>query len=194
VLVQTCPARKAEIASLAKPMSVERRVSLLEKLAPCGKPAPLYHQTLGSAYFSHDQFANAEASFRRALSLEVTEAGQVGLLATLARQSDLDQAQRAAVREHVAYFRAHPCDRDDICAMLSYAAWHLDETAVARTAADRAIALEFPGWQPYLFGGIAYATPPAADRAKARRLLVEAKKRGAPAKYVDPFLQKLAVQ
>lgn len=190
LLVKKCPKRKAEIESLSS-KSLARRIESLQQLAPCGKASPLYHQTLASAYLDHGQFANAETSFRRALAVEVTEANQVGLLVALSRQDDLDDAQRTDVSKQLGYFRAHECDRDDLCAGLAYAAWHLGDMIVTRSAADRAIELGFPRWNAHFFGGLAYLVPPAADRAKAKRLLVEAKRRGAPADYVDSFLAKL---
>ena len=61
--------------------------------------------------------------------------------------------------------------RDDICAGLAYVGWHLEDTTLTRTSADAAIALGFPGWQPYFFGGIAYAIAPDRDRLMADVLL-----------------------
>src|SRR5205814_6408790 len=96
----------------------------------------------------------------------------------------------ADLRKHVDYFHSHPCVRDDICAGLAYVGWHLEDTTLTRTSADAAIALGFQGWQPYFFGGIAYAIAPDRDRTKARRMLLEAKKRGAPA-AADDILRDL---
>lgn len=189
-LTRRCPARADEIAKLGKPMADAARAAALARLAPCGKAEPLYHQTLGSAQLAANEFKAAEASFRRQLALGATEAGQAGLLMALVRQPTLDAAQRADLRKQLDYFHAHACTRDDLCVGLAYVGFHLEDIALTRAAADAAITLGFAGWQPYFFGGAAWAVAPEADRAKARRLLLEAKKRGAPAD-VDDLLHDL---
>ena len=189
-LEQRCPKRAQEVARLSKPMSAAERAAALARLAPCGKAEPLYHQTIGSTYLQANSFKAAEASFRKELALGVTEAGQAGLLMALARQPKLTTSQQADLRKQLDYFRAHACTRDDICVGLAYVGWHIEDTALTRAAADAAISLGFAGWQPYFFGGTAYAIPPQPDRAKARRMLVEAKKRGAPP-AVDDLLRDL---
>ena len=190
VLKQRCPDRAEEIARLAKPMSETDRSTALARLAPCGKSEPLYYQTIGSAYLAANDFTAAEAGFRKELALGVTEAGQAGLLMALVRQPKLNAAQQADLRKQLDYFHSHACTRDDICVGLAYVGWHMEDTALTRATADAAIALGFAGWQPYFFGGAAYAIAPRADRAKARRMLLEAKKRGAPAD-VDDLLRDL---
>ncbi|HTR52750.1 MAG TPA: hypothetical protein VMJ10_18680 [Kofleriaceae bacterium] len=185
VLKQRCPDRADEIAGLTKPMSAADRAIALARLAPCGKSEPLYHQTIGSTYLEANDFKAAEASYRKELALGVTEAGQAGLLMALARQSKLTTSQQTDLRKQLDYFHVHACTRDDICVGLAYVGWHIEDTALTRASADAAIALGFAGWQPYFFGGTAYAVPPEPDRAKARRLLLEAKKRGAPSDVED---------
>jgi hypothetical protein len=189
-LKQRCPDRAEEIAALMKPMSAADRAAALARLAPCGTSEPLYHQTIGSTYLAANDFKMAEASFRKELALGVTEAGQAGLLMALVRMPKLTTGQQADLRKGLDYFHSHACTRDDICAGLAYVGWHVSDTALTRAAADAAISLGFAGWQPYFFGGTAYAIPPKSDRAKARRLLLEAKKRGAPPD-VDDVLRDL---
>lgn len=189
-LTQHCPDRAGEVAALAKPLANPDRAAALARLAPCGQSEPLYHQTIGSAYLEASDFKQAEASFRKLLALGATEAGRAGLVMALARQPKLTTAQQKDLREQLDYFHTHACDRDDICVGLAYAGWNLEDLSLTRTSADTAIALGFSGWQPYFFGGSAYAVPPKQNRVKARRLLLEAKKRGAPAE-VDELLQEL---
>ncbi|MGE0869473.1 MAG: hypothetical protein AB7P03_12980 [Kofleriaceae bacterium] len=189
-LNKRCPARAREIAQLATTMTAADRTRTLARLAPCGTSDPLYHQTMGDAYLATNELQRAEASFRKALALGVTEANQAGLLMALVRQPKLTAAQQAEVRKHVHYFKTRGCTRDDLCTSLAYVGWHLEDTALTRSAADAAIALGFSSWQPFFFGGMAHAIEPRADRAKARRLLLEAKKRGAPPE-VDELLQEL---
>jgi hypothetical protein len=141
-------------------------------------------------YLNTGDFPAAEASFRKSLSFGVTESGQAGLLMALVRQPKLGKAQQADVKKQLGYFRAHPCTRDDICVGVAYAAWHLEDIELTRSSGDAAIALGFTDWQPYFFSGAAYAVEPKADRKKARNLLLEAKKRGAPAD-VDDLLRAL---
>jgi hypothetical protein len=179
-LVKQCPARADEVAGLATKTSDADRATALAKLAPCGKSEPLYHQTLGAAYLAAGDFKASEASYRKLLAFGVTEAGQVGLLTALVRQPKLSTAQQADLRKHLDYFHAHACTRDDLCVGLAYIGWHLEDDALTRASADQAIALGFAGWQPYFFGGAAYAVEPGANRVKARTMLQEAKKRGAP--------------
>ncbi|MBX3158656.1 MAG: hypothetical protein KF773_21995 [Deltaproteobacteria bacterium] len=196
-LARRCPDRAAEAAKLTAPrLDDDRRAALarateLARFERCAAAEPLLHQTLGAEWARAEDFAQSEASFRKLLALGVTEAAQIGLITALSRQPRLTAAQQADLTKHLRYFHANPCGRGDLCTGLAYAAFHLDDLPLARIAADRAIALKFEHWVPYFVGGIAYAVPPADDRAKARRLLIEAKKRGAPAAEVDGFLTKL---
>jgi hypothetical protein len=196
-LTKKCPARAAEIARLEPPSqrtaqtSPMQRAEALAHVGPCGTDNPLFLQTLGAAYLEAKDGVHAEAAFRQELALGVTEAGQAGLLGALAVQKSLTSSQRTDARKHLDYFRAHPCGRDDLCAGIAYAAMQLEDVPLARSSAEAAIALGFPGWQPYFFGGIAWATAPNPDDVKARHLLTEAKSRGAPAKYVDGFLDAI---
>jgi len=185
-----CPGRAKEIELLRGTRSKAERRALLVKLEPCGRSIELYHLRMGAAHFALDDFRQAEASYRRALALRVTEAAQVGLLTALVRQKRLGPKQRADLRKHLGYFRDRSCRRDDLCAALAYVAWHLDEHELARRAAGRAIAQGYPGWQPYFFGGAAYAVGRGADPKKARAWLLEAKKRGGPA-AIDGLLADL---
>jgi hypothetical protein len=190
-LKKACPARAAEIDKLDPQQSRADQLGPLTKLSACGAKNETFLQTLGSLYIDAGEFAKSEAAFRKVLALHVTEAGQVGLLIALSRQDKLSTKQKADVKKNLAYFAGHPCRRADLCVGLAYAAWHFEDITLTRSAADAGIALGFEGWQPYFFGGVAYAVTPDQDRAKARQLLTEAKKRGAPAADVDGFLHDL---
>jgi len=69
----------------------------------------------------------------------------------------------------------------------------MDQHALTKRSAERAIALGFPGWQPYFFGGAVYALGGAEDRVKAVELLREAKRRSGPP-VIDRLLADLGAR
>jgi hypothetical protein len=137
--------------------------------------------------------SQAEAAFRRALAIQVTEAAQVGLLSALVRQTALTPFQTQALNEHMTYFRRFFCSREDIRASLAYVAWHLDDYELTKRASTKAVELKYPGWQAHFCGGTVYATGFNEDQAKAIVWLQEAKRRGGPKKAIDGFLVRLGV-
>jgi hypothetical protein len=189
-LEAACPERRAAIARLehAEP---KERAQLLTELEPCGRAQEAYFIQLGAALDQVGDFPRAEVAFRRALAMRVTESAQLGLLIALSRQPKLSAAQRADLDANLSYFRQHPCTRDDLCAALSYAAWHLEDTALATSSGERAISLGFEGWQPYFTTGTIYASGSPEQRQKAATYLREAKRRNGPAKAIDGFLTDL---
>ena len=99
-----------------------------------------------------------------------------------------ESAQHADLDANLGSFRQRACSRADLCAGLSYAAWHVDDGELVKRSAERSISLGFPGWQPYFFAGTVYA---ATDPARSVELPTEAKKRGGPQKDIDGFLSRL---
>lgn len=189
-LLARCPEQKDSIVAL-ETAAAAQRLELLLQLAPCGETSELFLVQLGNAQNLAGKFPEAEATFGRALAKRVTESATVGKLTAISRQKARGEAQKKELKAGLDYFRASPCTRDDLCAGLSYVAWHEDDVALAKSSAERAISLGYPGWQPYFTGGTAYATGAAADRKRAVELLNEAKKRGGPTEAIDGFLSKL---
>lgn len=189
-LVEKCPTKRAEIAKLETAKTTER-VDLLRGLETCAAKLEAYFVTLGGALNGLDRFAEAEAAYRKALALRVTESAQLGLLTALVRQKSLSPKQKKDLDENLGYFHAHPCSRDDLCAGLCYVAWHVEDHALTTSSGEKAIALGFPGWQPYFLAGTVYAGGSDTDRQRAVTLLREAKKRGGPANDIDAFLSDL---
>jgi hypothetical protein len=106
----------------------------------------------------------------------------------------LSAAQKKDLDSNLEYFHQHACRRDDLCAGLSYVAWHADDYELAKRAGERAIALGFAGWQPYFSAGTVMAGGSSdAERARAVELLREAKNRGGPQAAIDGFLARLGV-
>lgn len=187
-LVAKCPAQRGVIQQLES-APADKRVELLGSLEACGGKLEGYFVSLGNALHLVARWPEAEGAFRKALALRVTEAAQLGLLTSLVRQEALTPPQQKDLATNLGYFRQHPCTRDDLCASLSYVAWHADDVELTKSAGERAIALGFPGWQPYFTAGTVYATGP--QRARAVELLREAKKRGGPTAAIDGFLARL---
>jgi|CXWL01.1.fsa_nt_gi tetratricopeptide (TPR) repeat protein len=191
-LLKRCPGQRETITQL-EGASGALRLELYLKLDSCGAKLEPFLIKLGSALNMVARYEEAEAAFRRAMKLRVTEAAQLGLLTALSRQASLTQAQKADLTSNLNYFRRHACSRDDLCASLAYVAWHVEDLDLAKRSSERAIELKFPGWQPYFTAGTVYATGSAADRVRAIELLQEAKGRGGPAKAIDGFLSDLGV-
>ncbi len=190
-LLRACPKRQADIAQLdAKTPGA--LADAFQKLEACGKSNEGFLIHYGSALSNAGRFSEAEAVFRRALALRVTESAQLGLLMALSRQAKLTEAQQRDVAANREYFTKFPCSRDDLCAALAYAAWHLEDRQIAKSAAERAMSLGYPGWQPWFVAGTIESNGGAAERQHAITLLTEAKKRGGPAKAIDGFLERLA--
>jgi hypothetical protein len=189
-LVAKCPAQKTAIAQLEGATSA-RQVELLRGLEACGDTLEGYFIQLGGALQQVDRFTEAEATFRRALAMRVTEAAQLGLLTALVRQKKLTPRQQADLDANLDYFRKRTCSRDDLCAGLSYVAWHVEDVELVKASAERAMALGFAGWQPWFTEGTVLATGSDADRRRAVELLREARRRGGPAKAIDEFLSLL---
>jgi len=189
-LAAKCPSKRATIDRL-EGASAEQTVELLTALEACGAKNEAYFVQLGNALQLTNRFTESEAGFRKALAVRVTESAQLGLLTSLVRQKVLKPEQKADLEENLRYFRQHPCTRDDLCASLSYVAWHVEEIELVKQSAERAIQLGFPGWQPYFTAGTVYSNGSDADRAQAVKMLREAKKRGGPAKDIDEFLSLL---
>ena len=189
-LLRRCPAQRESIAQLDG-ASASLRVELFQKLEPCGGTIELFLIQYGDALTLSERYRDAELVFRRAMKIRVTEAAQIGLLTALIRQPSLSPTQESDLKINLDYFRQHQCVRDDLCAGLSYVAWHADEYELTKRSAERAIQLKFPGWQPYFTAGTVYASGSDTDRSRAVDLLREAKRRGGPAKAIDGFLVRL---
>ncbi len=183
-----CPKRTATIAKTRPDASPAARCDALVALAECGRDLEVYHLKTSAACFAKNDFAQAEASARAALALRVTESAQLALLMALARTKAPTAKQRADLAEHLAYFEARPCSREDLCAGVAYVAWHADQDALTIRSSERAINQGFKGWQPYFFGGSVLFTRSGADRRKGREWLLEAKKRGGPS-AIDDLLE-----
>jgi tetratricopeptide (TPR) repeat protein len=192
-LLASCPGKGATIGQLAGAPHA-KQVELLRALGECGAKHEAYFIQLGSAQNMLGQFPDAEATFRRALAIQVTEAAQLGLLTALARQKTLSEKQKADLETNLDYFRTRTCTRDDLCAALAYVAWHVDDFELVKRSSERAMALGYPGWQPWFTAGTVYAMGSDAERARAIELLREAKRRGGPAKAIDGFLSKLGAE
>lgn len=190
-LLRACPKQKADIEQLGVKTTPAARADAFQKLDACGKTNEAFLIQYGSALNNAGRFSDAEAVFHRALALRVTESAQLGLLIALSRQPTLTDGQRREVANQHAYFEAHPCSRDDLCAALAYAAWHLEQLPLAKHAAERAMAMNSPGWQPWFVAGTIEAGGDDAARRRAVTLLTEAKQRGGPAKAIDGFLERL---
>lgn len=190
LLAARCGKQREQVAELERAPAA-RRVELLRALEGCAGEADLFLVQLGNAQNLTERYADAEATFRRALAKGPTESARLGLLTALSRQKSLSEAQQADLASGLAHFRRDGCTRDDLCAGLSYVAWHVDDGALTKSSAERAIALGYPGWQPYFTGGTVYATGQGADRARAVELLQEARRRGGPARAIDGFLSRL---
>ncbi len=189
-LLKNCPAQHADIAALDE-ASPARRVELFQKLEPCGGKLEAFLIQQGSAFNLVGHYAEAEATYRRAMKLRVTEAAQIGLMTALVRQPSLTQSQKSDLESNLDYFRQRDCSRDDLCAGLSYVAWHADDFELTKRSGERAIRLKFPGWQPYFTAGTVYSNGSATDSTRAVELLREAKARGGPADAIDGFLVRL---
>ncbi len=186
-LLAKCPAHRAAIEQLGSALS-DQRVELLRPLETCAAKVEPYFIALGGALSMKSQWPEAEAAYRKALGLRVTESAQLGLLTALVRQKSLSSTQQADLDSNLGYFRQRACSRADLCAALSYVAWHVDDVELVKRSAERSISLGFAGWQPYFFAGTVYA---ATDAARAVELLTQAKKRGGPQKDIDGFLSRL---
>jgi len=185
-LLRSCPEQKSDIEQLG---SAAATVETFRKLDACGGNNEAFLVQYGSALNNADRFVDAEVVFRRAMNVRITEAAQVGLLVALSRQAKLTAAQQQDVATNIAYFKKRPCFRDDLCAALAYAAWHLLDKPLAKLSAERAMTFGYKGWQPWFVAGTIEAG--GDDKARAISLLNEAKKRGGPAKDIDGFLEKL---
>jgi hypothetical protein len=188
-LLAACPAQRASIERLAG-AAPDQRVALLRPLETCAAKVEPYFVSLGNALNQAASWPEAEAAFRKAMALRVTEAAQLGLLTSLVRQKTLTTAQQADLDANLDYFRQRTCTRADLCAGLSWVAWHVDDVELVKRAAARAISLGFAGWQPYFAAGTVYAGT-TTERSRAVDLLREAKRRGGPAKSIDDFLFRL---
>jgi hypothetical protein len=193
-LLAKCPKEKESIAALENAAAAQR-TELLLKLEQCGAGSEAFLVQLGNAQNVLGKWADAEATFRKALGMRVTESALLGELTAISRQKPRTDAQKARMKSGLEHFKSVGCTRDDLCAGLSYVAWHEDEEEIAATAGEMAIKLGYSGWQPYFTAGTVYATKShKEDRARAIELLTEAKKRGGPAKDIDGFLERLGVK
>jgi hypothetical protein len=190
-MIARCPQQRASIAELdAAPPA--RRFELLIALERCADAAELFFIQLGNAQNLVGRYPDAEATFRRALAKRATESARLGLLTALSRQKSLTPAQKKDLKEGLEHFRREWCTRDDLCAGLSYVAWHAEDTDLTVVSAELAIKLGYPGWHAHFTGGTAYALRAhQEDRARAIELLQEAKRRGGPARNIDDFLARL---
>jgi hypothetical protein len=193
-MIAKCPKQRSVIEQLDG-ASPAQRVESLKPLEACAAANPeAYFITLGNESVMASKWADAEVAFHKALAIRVTESAQVGLLTALVRQSPLSAAQKKDLDSNLEYFHQHACRRDDLCAGLSYVAWHADDYELAKRAGERAIALGFAGWQPYFSAGTVMAGGSSdAERARAVELLREAKNRGGPQAAIDGFLARLGV-
>lgn len=189
-LIKACPTLRAQVLRTRAGAEPRQRCTSLQALGGCAAALEFYHLQTSSACLAANDFGAAEQSARAAMAIRVTESGQLALLNALVRQEPRSLQQEADLKVHLDYFRKRTCTRDDLCAGLSHVAWHVEDRGLAVRSAERAIALQFPGWQPYFFGGTALAAGSAADRARAKTWLLEAKRRGGPA-AIDTFLKDL---
>jgi hypothetical protein len=190
-LVAKCPKKAAAVAELES-APPPRRLALMLELEPCSGNSDLFLIQMGNAQLMNNKFADAGATFQRALKQSPTESAHLGLLTALSRQDPLDAAQKAQFEEGLAHFRQVGCTRDDLCAGLAYVAWHAEDTELTKSAGEKAIKLGYPGPQPYFLAGTVYAAGKTkAERTRAVELLTEAKKRGGPQKAIDDFLQRI---
>jgi hypothetical protein len=192
-LLARCPKEKESIAALENAVAA-RRTELLLKLERCGAGSEAFLVQLGNAQNGAGKWAEAEATFRKALGMRVTESALLGELTAISRQKPRSDAQKARMMSGLEHFKSVGCTRDDLCAGLSYVAWHEDEEELAKSSAEKAITLGYPGPQPYFLAGTLYAVGGEADRKRAIELLTEAKKRGGPAKDIDGFLERLGAK
>ena len=193
-LLARCPKESASIAALAQAAPAQR-VELLLKLERCAAGSEAFLIQLGNGQNLVGKYRDAEATFRDALARRASESAMLGILTALSRQKPHTEAQTLEMKAGLDHFRKAGCTRDDICAGLAYVAWHADDTELTISAAEKAIALGFPGWQPWFAGGTAYAmSAHKEDRARSIKMLKEARKRGGPAKQIDDFLTRLGAE
>lgn len=185
-----CTKQVAQVDGLEKSSGADQ-LPFFQALEGCAGRDGSFLARWGSALNGANLFPEAEAVYRRALKLEVTQASQLGLLMALVRQKSLSAEQKKDLARHLEYFRTHLCDRDDLCAGLTYVAWHQDDDALTLKAGERAIALGYPGHQPYFLMGTLLAVGGPAQRKRAIELMTEARKRGGPKEHIDVFLTKL---
>jgi hypothetical protein len=188
-MLKACPKRQTEIDALSK-----GSVDAFTPLSSCGRTFDGFFMRLGNAKLMTNDFSGAESAYRAALKLRVTDSAELGLLTALSRVKERTPAQQAEFDSTLARQSSHPCTREDLCAGLSYIAWHVDAYELATSSAERAIELGYTGWQPHFVAGTIYAGGINAQRTKAIEYLQEAKRRGGPASAIDGFLSKLGVR